>query len=183
MTRLRRRKNSLRLTGWDYSQPAYYFITICVNDKSNVLGTIINHKIHLSSIGHIIKKCWKELPDHYAGCALDAFIIMPDHVHGIIIIKERAENSSIYNSVQAGFKPAPTGSHSLSEITRGFKTFSARQINRFQRTPKIPFWQRNYYDHIIRDNASLERIRWYIQANPERWFENKNLKLKGQARV
>lgn len=183
---MRRRKNSLRLGGWDYSQAGYYFITICTQDKAKLFGIIDQGRMRLSANGHIIKRCWRDLAKHYH-CRLDAFIIMPDHIHGIIILKDhphlradRLQKQGRAASVRAGFKPAPAlgaaptlppaprrATHPLAEIIRGFKTFSARRINSLQQSAGFPLWQRGYYDHIIRTEQALGNIRNYTRRNPQ----------------
>ena len=116
----------------------------------------------LNKYGNIIKECWKGLTDHYVNCILDEFVIMPNHIHGIIQI----DNHQI---VGTGLKPVPTvKNHGLSEIIRGFKTFSSRNINNLLKEGKFQ-WQRSFYDHIIRDQKSLLNIRNYIIENPLSW--------------
>jgi len=193
------RIKSIRLPYWDYSNPGYYFVTTCIKYKECVLGNIVNDKMILNENGYIVKQCWRDLPKHYGNCKLDSLIIMPNHVHGIIqICYSNVEaglkpiniyfNSNVeaglkpiniyFNSnVEAGLKPASTGKrHPLSEIIRGFKTFSSRKIN--LNNSNIDFkWQKSYYDHIVRDEDDLNRIRNYIQNNPFKWgLDRNNLK-------
>ncbi len=104
---------------------------------------------------------------------LDAFVVMPNHVHGIIVITNPVVAGA--GCVGAGSEPAPTKSYGLPEIVLQFKTFSARRINDVRGTPGTPVWQRNYYEHIIRNERSLNRIRQYIAENPMRWaFDREN---------
>jgi putative transposase len=103
---------------------------------------------------------WNELPNHYPCVTCDTFVVMPNHIHGIIVVRDTI--------VGAGLKPAPTR-HGLPEIIRGFKTFSARRINDLRESPGIPIWQRNYYEHIIRNEEELARIREYTANNPLQW--------------
>jgi len=114
----------MRLDGYDYSRDGYYFVTVCTWGHSMWLGDIRDDKMILNQFGEIVKYCWFDLPNHYRNCILDKFVIMPNHIHGILIIN---------NDVGAGLKPArtyPIKRHSLSEIIRGFKTFSSRKINK-----------------------------------------------------
>jgi REP element-mobilizing transposase RayT len=104
---------------------------------------------------------WADLPQHYLNVKCDAFVIMPNHIHGIILLRE-------FN-VGAGLKPAPTRRHGLPEIVRALKTFSARRINEIRRTPGASVWQRNYYEHVVRNDDELLCIREYILNNPMRW--------------
>ncbi|MEK7633697.1 MAG: transposase [Patescibacteria group bacterium] len=150
-----------RLKNFNYSSSGWYFVTICVNKRECVFGKIQNKKMVLNPYGKIIKKRYLDLINHYSNCLLDEFVIMPNHVHGIIIIK----------NVENGLKPFST-KYSLSEIIRGFKTFSSRSIhelglNSFR-------WQKSFYDHIVRNEYSLNRIRQYIRDNPKNWDEDRN---------
>lgn len=153
-----------RLKNYDYSQNGYYFVTICVKDKHELLGKIENNNVILNEYGKIVENCWFDLPNHYNNCSLDAFIVMPNHIHGIIIIN----NDPI---VGTGLKPVLTNTnkvYSLSEIIRGFKTFSSRRIN--ESSPNLSFsWQRSFYDRVIRKEDSLGKIREYVTYNAQKW--------------
>ena len=158
-------RKSNRLKGYDYSQNGYYFVTICTKNYKHFFGKIKNTKMILNEFGEIVKKCWLALPNHYKNCVLDEFIIMPNHLHGIIAI----ENINPRDNVGNGLKPFPTGkTYGLSEIIRGFKTFSSKDIN-LKFGKKIFQWQKSFYDHIIRNEKSLFDIRKYIQNNPLKW--------------
>ncbi len=161
---IRVRRRSLRLPGYDYSQPGAYFLTICVRGRTPVFGDIVNGEMIFNEYGKIVLQCWNKLPEHYPYVVLDAFAVMPNHVHAILLII-----GPDLQYVGAGLKPAPTNTKPLSEIVRGFKTFSSRSINLVRGTPGQPLWQRGYYEHIVRDEESLHRIRDYIATNPLRW--------------
>jgi putative transposase len=161
------RRKAIRLQGYDYSQPGEYFVTICTKDREHVFGRIEEGRLHVNGFGEIVALCWKDLPNHYPCVLTDEFVVMPNHVHGIIVITEP-------NPVGEGSEPSPTKRYPLSEIVRSFKTFSARRINVCRGTPGLSVWQRNYYEHIIRDERSLERIRQYIVTNPDRWSADEN---------
>jgi REP element-mobilizing transposase RayT len=125
-------------------------VTICVQEKDHHLfGEVIAGKMQLSHFGEIVLKCWNRLPRHYPNAILDEFVVMPNHVHGIIL------------------------TYPLSEIIRGFKTFSARRINELRGIAGVPVWQRNYWEYIIRNEGELQRIREYIINNPMKWEEDK----------
>lgn len=116
------------------------------------------------------------MPGHYPGIELDEFIIMPNHVHGVIFIynNDVGATHESTTTVGAGLRPAPIQGkmvkrYPLSEIVRAFKSFSARQINELRNTPSTTVWQRNYYEHIIRNERALNRIREYVHYNPVRW--------------
>ena len=160
-------RRSIRLRGYDYSQAGAYFITICTQGRVCVLGEVVDGRMRLNELGKLTARVWKELPQHYAHVRLDAWVVMPNHVHGIVTLDD----------VGAGLKPAPTSDgemvrHGIPEIVRGFKTFSARRINAVRGTVGTQFWQRNYFEHIIRDESGLDRIRRYIDENPLRWHKD-----------
>ena len=158
----KRQRRSLRLRGYDYAAPGWYYVSICTQSRACLFGDIANGEMCLNENGRSVETAWEGLPDHYPRVRLDAWVIMPNHVHGILAL------------VEAGFKPASmsTVRHGLPEIVRAFKTFSARRINAVRGTPGTSVWQRNYYEHIIRDDADLNRIRQYIWDNPARWHED-----------
>ncbi len=156
---MRERKRN-RLKDYDYSQDGYYFVTICTKDKKDFFGSVAKGKMIPNKHGEIAKQCWCELPRHYLNCLLDLFVIMPNHVHGIIVIDSK-------KIVGNGFKPFPT--HDLSEIIRGFKTFSSRRINEEMAGNDRFQWQKSFYDHVIRNERSLHNLKQYIQNNPLKW--------------
>ena len=165
-------RRSIRLKEYDYSQEGYYYVTICTKNMERWFGNVVNGKMKLSDIGEIVKFCWHDLPNHYAFCKLDEFVIMPNHVHGIIVIDRES-------FVGAGLKlaltkPAPTMKrHGLFEIIRAFKTFSSRKINDLQKSLHFQ-WHRNYYEHIIRNEKELYFKRKYIINNPLKWDLDEN---------
>ena len=155
---IKRKPNRLR--DYDYSQDGYYFITICTRGRKEFFGDIREGKIDLNRFGETVNQCWYDLPRHYPNSSLDSFVIMPNHIHGIIVI----DNDNVVGN---GLKPFPT--HGLSEIIRGFKTFSSRKINEKIEIDNKFQWQKSFYDHIIRGERSLDLIREYIQNNPLKW--------------
>ncbi|OIP68571.1 MAG: transposase [Oscillatoriales cyanobacterium CG2_30_40_61] len=144
-------RRSIRIPGYDYSQPGAYFVTICIWQRECLLGEIQDENILLSNYGEVVNFNWFNLIRVYPHIELDSFVIMPNHIHGIIIIKEQNRG------------------HSLSEIVRGFKTFSARRINQIRSVSGIPVWQRGYYEHIIRNETAFSKIQEYIINNPYNW--------------
>jgi putative transposase len=131
----------------------------------------------LNDVGEIVACTWHDLPNHVSNMQLDMFVVMPNHIHGIMITADPVVGAG---SEPAPTEPAPTEpapaepaptttSHGLPEIIRAFKTFTARRINVRRSTPGVPVWQRNYHEHIIRNEETLNRIRQYIHENPARW--------------
>jgi len=170
---LRQRKRT-RKPGIDYTRPGFYFVTICTKEKEDILGKINGETMVLNNLGRIVRECWLALPDHYRYCRLHEFVIMPNHVHGIIEIVG-GPNVGQGSYVGTGFKPVRSVSQSihasLSEIVRAFKTFSSRTIN--QKYPDGLFqWQRSFHDRVIRDKGELAAIRRYIVENSQHWSED-----------
>jgi REP element-mobilizing transposase RayT len=153
-----RRRKSVRLRGFDYSQPGHYFVTICTADRRPTLGQITNGAVQLSAAGVIVDDVWSALPNYYVNVALDEFVIMPNHLHAILLLKDVVPSAELPNPRKRG----------LSEILRGFKSMSARAVN-MAGFGKAPFWQRGYYEHVVRNESELRRIRQYIEENPLAW--------------
>lgn len=161
----RHRRRSIRLKGYDYCAPGAYFVTIVVRDRRRMLSRIVDDQVVLDPAGTLAEAAWLRLPWHFPSVTLDAFVIMPDHLHGIIILTgqpgpSRAEHSD---------RPAGTQPGSLAAIVQNFKSVASRRINQANGTPGRRVWQEDYYERIVRDEAALERIRHYIRANPSEW--------------
>ena len=164
-------RGSIRLPHYDYRQAGAYFVTICVVDRKCIFRKIDDGMMQPNESGLVVAEQWAGLPNHYPNASLDAFVIMPNHVHGIICLSD-----DMHPFVGAGFKPALAQPeyklrHGLSEIVRGFKTFSSRRINQALGTPGEPVWQRNYYEHVVRGTSDLDTIRKYTVENPLKWAE------------
>jgi putative transposase len=166
-------RRSIRLKGYDYTSPGAYFVTVCVRDRECVLGDVSNGEMELSDAGHVVQACWDDLPNHYPHVQLDAFVVMPNHVHGVIFLLDDPTAVGVTVGVGAGLRPAPTAPrgerHGLPEIVRAFKSFSARRINEMHHTAGAPFWQRGFYEHIVRNERQLDAIRRYVVDNPLKW--------------
>lgn len=166
MKELPQRKNN-RLRDYDYSQVGYYFITICTKDRKNYFGDIscrrggalLHPIVELSNIGKIISDQWYELKTRYSNIGLDHFVVMPNHIHGIIKIDNRRAEQS----------PAPT----IGNIICAYKSITTKLSNKNDNSPGRVIWQRNYYDHIIRGEDDLLKIRQYIKDNPVKWQEDR----------
>ncbi len=149
-------RHSLRLKDYDYSQPGAYFVTICTWRRDFIFGSLFDGKIILNDCGRVVEKAWLELPQRYQNIEVDEFSVLPDHFHGILFRREASLD----------IKTASVG---LSEVIRGFKSRSARQINLILDATGVPVWQRGFYDRIIRNQAELDMIRRYIINNPIQW--------------
>jgi putative transposase len=153
----RHHRRSIRLATWDYATPAAYFVTICLNDPEATLGEIIHDQMILSPFGRVVADAWRWLAERYPYIELDESVVMPTHLHGIIVIQEQ-------DPAAEPIKIKPLGS-----LVGAFKTVSTKQINLLRETPKARFWQRGYYDRVIRGPRELDAIRRYIRNNPARW--------------
>jgi REP element-mobilizing transposase RayT len=173
-TRRGRRKNSLRLRGYDYSQGGGYFITVCTDGREHLFGEIHDVKMIENQNGQIVGACWNDLPNHYPNVELDEFVVMPNHVHGIIFIIENDVGARHASPLQAK-------RYDLGDIVGSWKSAVTKQINELRGTQGASIWQRSFHDHIIRDEKSLNRIREYIITNPERWeYDQENMNRVGQ---
>jgi len=174
MTNHFRQRKPTRQPGIDYTRPGFYFVTICTKEKEEILGKVIGERIELNDRGRIVRECWLDLPDHYHCCRLHQFVIMPNHVHGIVEIVG-GSNVRQNSYVGAGLRPARLDksfhSYSLTEIIRAFKTFSSRTINQ-KYSDGLFQWQRSFHDRVIRDKGELAAIGLYIIENRRRWSED-----------
>jgi len=181
------RVNSLRLQYWDYSWPARYYITICTKDRNCVLGEIKDGNVYLSETGKIVFECWLDIPKHFENVKLDDWIIMPNHLHGIIEIKEdndfghpqRRDTACHVSTVRNFGNLQPK---SLPSIIGSFKS----AVTKICQGKNLDFrWQSNYYEHIIKNEKDYARIKKYIAHNPINWeFDHNNplnIKLTSQS--
>jgi REP element-mobilizing transposase RayT len=187
------KRQSIRLKGYDYSQSGLYFITICCYQRECLFGNIINSQMILNNFGQLIKEEWLKSAEIRKEIELDDFVIMPNHFHGIVIINQEINSDFMKNDVD--FQDNNVGANgrspllqqiqssppkismkpkSISSLIAGFKSATTKKINVIRNTHQNPVWQRNYYDHIIRNDESLARIREYVQNNPLSW-ENDQL--------
>ena len=153
-------RRSIRLPHYDYVQPGAYFVTICTKNRVCLLGDIVDEKIRLSDQGTITLRCWTEIAQHFSGVETDAFVVMPNHVHGILTI-----NPHSVGAETMGARTAPL----LGRMVAYFKYQSTTCINELCKRPAVPVWQRNYYEHVIRNEEELNSIRQYIIDNPKQW--------------
>ncbi len=179
------RIESTRLKDWDYSRYGYYFVTICTKDKKHFLGDIIGDKMQLSEIGEIVAEEWQNSEKIRGYVKLDEWVIMPNHLHGIVIIQnennvETHGHASLHRHIPFGdaFNASLQRSN-LSNVIRGFKSATVRKIHK---KGFVNFaWQSRFYDHIIRNEKELHEIREYILYNPLKWQldeENQNNKSR-----
>ena len=176
-------RRSIRLQNYDYTQAGAYFVTLCTQDRRHLFGEIFQtqneFKFTLSEGGKIAERCWNEIPQHYPNVELDEFVIMPNHVHGVIVITHTDEQ---YGDVVGANNHSPlqpthtTNQHprgtskTVGAIVRGYKIGVTKWFRKNTQVRDV--WQRNYYENIVRNNDDLNRIRKYINENPFHWNED-----------
>lgn len=181
-------RRSIRLRDYDYSQGGAYFLTICTKDRDCLFWNVgayghtprLATPLPLNDLGRIVEEEWLRTPEIRPHIELDAYVVMPNHVHGIVVINtdektftERRERPGVYQY-------APTKdsirspSQTIGAVVRGFKSSVTARVNSLRGTPGTPVWQRNYYEHTIRNDGDVTRIRDYIAANPASWTDDEN---------
>jgi putative transposase len=162
-------RRSTRLRAWDYASPGAYFVTICTQDRVPLFGDVRDGRMHLHEPGMIVATAWQWLPTQYSHVILDEWCVMPNHLHGILVIRRGGSRTAPGGSRTAPTGEGDTGAKPIGRLIGAFKTVSTKQINLARPTPGEPVWQRNYWDHIIREGEDIDRIRVYIRDNPPEW--------------
>jgi putative transposase len=177
-------RRTVRLQNYDYSQAGAYFVTLCTHGREHLFGEIADGVMQLDELGKIVTVEWERSAEIRKEIELDAFVVMPNHVHGIIMIVNEsvsAEATGIENTTVGATGRAPLRGHqrphgpakrSLGSFVAGFKSSVTKRINELRLMPGGTVWQRNYYEHVIRNDADLQRTRDYIVQNPVRWPED-----------
>lgn len=184
-------RRSIRLQNWDYASAGAYFVTICVKNRECVFGDIVDAEMRLNTLGNIVAEYWQDLPQYFPRIELDAFVVMPNHAHFVVWLNppddarvEMGDVRAQWNCAPTPHAPAtraPTETTSpigkrftvdkqrpmLGQVVRAFKAATTRLIR--QSGSDGFAWQRNYYEHIIRDERALEGVRKYILDNPANW--------------
>ncbi|WKZ67246.1 MAG: hypothetical protein QY325_04810 [Flavobacteriales bacterium] len=177
-------RRTIRWRGYDYANVGAYYLTICTQDRLHLFGRIVDGVMHPSPIGEWAQRCWNGIPDHMPHVDVGEFVVMPNHVHGIVVIRERlvvpvggdhdrperppAPPTPPTNSIARTMPVVPVGS--LGRIVRAYKSAVTRMAYRDGLVPHgTPIWQRNYWDRVIRDDGEYGRIARYIQDNPKNW--------------
>ena len=153
----------MRLKEHDYTSAGGYFVTICTQGKNCLFGEVVKSEMLLNRYGRIVMESWKWLSEQYQQLDLDEWVIMPNHIHGIIVITDGS---------RGGSRTAPTGTTKqkpLGSFIGAFKTVSTKQINKLRKSPGKPVWQRNYFERVVRNENELTKIHEYIVNNPLQW--------------
>jgi putative transposase len=178
-------RRSIRLPAYDYGSAGAYFVTLCTHERELIFEDPV--------VRRVAETLWQHIPGHFPHVRLDEWVVMPNHLHGILVITDDPRRGEASLAIDSGAEPVPAGgigfvgqgaagdasplparpccaaAGSLGAIIGNFKSVTARRINRLRHTPGAPVWQRNYYEHIVRDERTLNAIRQYIADNPARW--------------
>jgi REP element-mobilizing transposase RayT len=186
---MRHHRRSTRLPAFDYASTGAYFVTVCCKERECLFGDVVDGETLHSEAGRIATACWSEIPRHFPGVVLDAFVVMPNHVHGVIVLTHRARNecrgvqlnaptSGTTDGTADGIAAPVAGPASISPtdglpvIVRTFKAAVTTACRRAGLANDV--WQRGYYDHVVRGDDDLDRIRRYIEENPARWASDED---------
>ena len=168
----------VRLKGFDYSKAGAYFVTVCAWQRGCLFGEIVDGEMRMNEYGNIVKACWDDIKNRYQQVESDVFVIMPNHLHGIITITDnvgagspRPETNNPMETApqENGRETLPLQKHTLGQIMGYFKYQSTKRINEIRDNPGCPVWQRNFYEHVIRNEEELNGVRQYIIDNPLKW--------------
>jgi REP element-mobilizing transposase RayT len=196
----RHQRRSIRLRGYDYARAGGYFVTVCTHQRACLFGAISDGQMRLNAVGQVATQCWRAIPDHFPDVRCDEFVVMPNHIHGIlwivtpnpsgvvVVVVVGANHYSPLRPPQCPPQPGPSNqapprgtSKTIGSVVRGFKI----GVTLWMRGNDFdgPVWQRGYYEHIIRKEESLNRIRQYILDNPARWATANNNLTVGDIRT
>jgi putative transposase len=165
-------RRSIRLKGYDYSQAGAYYITIVTYQRDCLFGEIMNKEMIPNDFGNIADECWRGIPKHFTFVELGAHVIMPNHIHGIVVIRDTGRGAAMLRPYEDHPHKINLKPGSLGAIVRSYKSAVSYRIHKESNTTGI--WQRNYYEHIIRDEQDLQNKSDYIEANPMLWDEDDN---------
>jgi len=177
-------RHSLRLKDYDYSSAGAYFVTLCTQNRVCLFGQVIDDEIVLNKNGKIVRDEWLRTSEIRHEIVLDEYVVMPNHFHAIILINDcrgdqlvaRTDNLQVARTNTNGPK-----SGSIGAFIAGFKSVITKHVNEIRQTPGVPVWQRNYYEHVIRDEDELKEVRQYILTNPMKWaLDRENPEYRGR---
>lgn len=189
-------RRSIRLEGYDYAGGGAYFVTICTHGRECRFGEVVDGELQLNDLGRIVEEEWLRTPTVRPNVLLDAYVVMPNHLHAVLIIDERLRHRAGVTATIDGvaaransLSPSPADASStraistpplqsphrtVGSIVRGFKAVTTHRSAELDGGLLRPLWQRNYYEHIIHDDEDMARIRHYITINPSRWNDDRN---------
>ncbi len=159
-------RQSMRLRDYDYTRGGVYFVTICTYRFAHIFGQVVAGSVQLNDLGKLVEQEWQRTAIVRPAVEVDLFVVMPNHLHGLLFI---SENQAVCRPASGAMMRA----NSLGSIIAQFKSIVTKRSQELVDPPRMPIWKRNYYDHIVRSERALKRIREYIIANPSRWFEDR----------
>lgn len=167
-------RRSIRLKGYDYSQGGAYFVTMVTFHRACLFGEVVNGEMRLNEAGKIADECWQAIPGHFPCVELITHVIMPNHVHGVFYIQDVAKNQtaaipppSVGERHASPLPPHGVPRRSVGAIVGSYKSAVTKRIGR--ECGDAIGWQRNYYEHIVRNDREMDKIWWYIECNPVTW--------------
>jgi len=165
----RHHRRSVRLPAYDYAQAGAYFVTMVTHRRQCLFGEIADGRVTLNPCGQVVEDEWLRSTQIRPGIRLDTFIIMPNHIHGIVVMGEQTTVVGAHSCAPLPYRPP----RSLGSFIAGFKSAATKRINEIGGAPGHLVWQRNYFERVIRNEEELNRVRQYINDNPERWEEDR----------
>jgi REP-associated tyrosine transposase len=163
-------RRTIRLSGWDYSADGAYFVTVCTSDRSHLFGEIADGHMRVNALGAVVADSWRWLASQYTHVTLDDWCLMPNHLHGLLILTGRGgSRTALTDTSTPGGDAVMTPRKPVGRLIGAFKTVSTKHINRLRNTPAEVVWQRNFWEHIVRDDGEMDLVRAYIRDNPTNW--------------
>ena len=163
------RRRSIRLPGFDYSQVGMYFVTICSGQQQCIFGQIRGTEIVLSRVGEVAKACWLEIPQHFRNVKMETYVVMPNHVHGILTIQFKLPVNASAQCVNVNESFGKPSANSIPTIIRSFKSAVSKRAREAGLIPADSIWQRGYYERVLRNTREYVEATNYILLNPARW--------------
>ena len=166
---LKHHRRSIRLKGYDYRLAGAYFVTLVTWKKECLFGEIVNGEMHLNRFGHLVEDEWQRMGNRIGWVVVEEMVVMPNHLHGILVI---VDNGTITRQDATRKKPGGVAG-SLGAVVGVYKSTTTRMINTIRNSRGASVWQRNFYEHIIRDEGQWDAVRAYIQTNPLNWEQDR----------
>jgi putative transposase len=175
-------RKSPRKADYDYSLSGAYFVTICTHERALIFGDVVDDTMHHTELGQIAHNCWETVSEHFPHVRVESFVVMPNHVHAIIIIEDHnmvgtrhalSVDKKQYKNKDGRFFPSGVKSGSLGAIVGSYKSAVTKTANRTLFDPPSSLWQSRYHDHIIRNQKEFDMIFQYVLSNPSRWNEDR----------
>jgi len=152
------KRRSIRLKGYDYRSSGVYFVTIVTQGRALLWADVCEGEVILSPAGEMVEQVWTQLPERFPRVSLDAFVVMPNHVHGLLVLGGIEPSSTALSDVVGAFKSQSTVNYTRGVREQGWSAFEKR------------VWQSNYFERILRNEEQLARAQGYIEQNPENWL-------------